>query len=383
MNRFHAKTLKGLEEVLANELREIGADEVVAVNRGVDFSGGTAMMYKANFCLRTALRILVPVASFRASDDKRLYSKARGIRWADYLDNTMTFAIDTVSFSRIFTNSNYITLRIKDAIVDSFRDATGQRPNINLNDPDVRVNIHVAEDRFTISLDSSGDSLHKRGYKEFAHPAPLNEVLAAGIILLSGYKGDKPFLDPMCGSGTLAMEAAMIAGNIQPGVFRKGFGFERWKDFDPELFKKILENLPEEKRPEQAIFARDIELKYVRMTQDHLRSSGLDKYVHVEKLDFLQSTSEGTEMHIVMNPPYGERIGSVNLDNLYSGIGTTLKHGYGGSEAWILSSNREAVKRIGLKPASKTILYNGPLEASLLKFSVFAGKWNENKKNSV
>jgi len=381
MNRLHAKTLKGLEEVLAGELISLGAEDVTPVNRGVDFTGGIAMMYKANFCLRTALRVLLPIASFRAFDDARLYRNARKINWADYLDNHMTFGIDTVAFSKVFTNSNYITLRIKDAIVDSFRDATGARPDINLEDPDVRINVHVAEDRFTISLDSSGESLHKRGYKAFAHPAPLNEVLAAGILMLSGWKGDKAFLDPMCGSGTLAMEAAMIAANIQPGVFRKKFGFERWKEFDLDLYKRVLDNLPPEREPLHPIYARDIELKYVRMTQDHLATSGLDRFVQVDKQDFVGSASDGQALHVVMNPPYGERIGTADLQQLYAGIGSTLKHRYGGSDAWLISSNKEAVKHIGLKPSSRKVLFNGPLESQLLQYRVFSGKWNEYKKS--
>ncbi|MFZ5940692.1 MAG: THUMP domain-containing class I SAM-dependent RNA methyltransferase [Bacteroidota bacterium] len=382
MIRYHAKTLKGLEEVLADELRSIGADDVVAVNRGVDFSGNKAMMYKANFCLRTALRVLMPVATFRAFDDKRLYAAARKIRWSDYLDNSMTFAIDTVSFSEVFRNSNYITLRIKDAIVDSFRETTGSRPDISLDNPDIRINVHLSGDRFTVSLDSSGESLHKRGYRQFNHPAPLSEVLAAGIILLSGWKGEKTFLDPMCGSGTLAIEAAMIGANIQPGVFRKNFGFERWKDFDQELFRTVLNHLPPEKEFTGKIIARDIELKYVKMARDHVQSSHMDQMIRVEQKDFIGSISDGEPLHIVMNPPYGERIRPDDINELYKGIGTTLKHGYGGSDAWLISSGKDALKQIGLKPAQKIPLFNGPLESTLLHYSLFSGKRNEFLKNT-
>jgi len=382
MTRFHAKTMKGLEPVLAEELRQLGAEDVVPVNRGVDFNGGTAMMYKANFCLRTALRILQPIAGFRAAEDKRLYQSARKIKWSDYLDSSMTFAIDTVAFSNVYQNSNYITFRIKDAIVDSFREATGRRPDINLTDPDVRFNVHVSEDRFSISLDSSGESLHKRGYRRFVHPAPLSEVLAAGMILLSGWKGEKPFLDPMCGSGTLAIEAAMIAANVQPGVFRKQFGFERWKDFDSDLYRMVLDHLPPERDLTHPVVARDIETRYVSQTGAQLRETGLDKLISLEQSDFINSQSDGSGWHIMLNPPYGERLKAEDIRRLYEGIGSTLKHGYGGSEAWLLTANREAAKFLGLKPEGKISLFNGPLDSLFLHYRLFSGKWNDFKKVS-
>ena len=260
MESYHAKTLKGLEPWLAKELDELGATDVQAVNRGVNFSGGRAMMYKVNVASRLALRVLLPIARFRITDEPSLYKQIMRIDWSEYMDIKTSFAVDAVVFSRIFRNSHFVSLKVKDAIADQFRSKTGLRPSVNLKDPDLLINIHISETHATLSLDSSGGSLHKRGYRTRTYEAPISEVLAAGMIMISGWKGDTPFIDPMCGSGTVAIEAALIAANIPPGIFRKGYGFERWKDFDPDLMKRVLESLPSEQKVEVPILASDISM---------------------------------------------------------------------------------------------------------------------------
>src|SRR6056297_771782 len=376
-NRYHAKTLKGLEGVLARELQEIGAEQIAIVNRGVDFSGGKSMLYKSNFCLRTALRILVPWFSFHAQDEKVLYREIRKIDWSQVLNVHKTFTIDPVVFSSIYRNSQYVALRIKDAIVDQFRSETGLRPSVDRKQADLRINVHVNQDRFLISLDSSGDPLYKRGYRKNAHVAPLNEVLAAGMILLTGWDGQKPFIDPMCGSGTLAIEAATIAIGIPPGVFRKGFAFEHWKGFDKELFMRALESLPNEKALQVPLFAFDVDETSIIMTRDNIRNAGLQDYISVEQRDFLTPEKTYSPSVIVINPPYGERIGGDDINMLYKGMGNALKKAYPGSEAWILSASKEGMKQLGLKAEKKFTLYNGALECKYQKYRLFKGSFKD------
>ena len=382
-NGYHAKTLKGLEGVLARELQEIGAEQIAIVNRGVDFSGGKSMLYKSNFCLRTALRILVPWFSFRAQDEKVLYREIRKIDWSQVLDVQRTFTIDPVVFSSIYRNSQYVALRIKDAIVDQFRSETGLRPSVNRKQADLRINVHVNQDRFLISLDSSGDPLYKRGYRKNTHTAPLNEVLAAGMILLTGWDGQKPFIDPMCGSGTLAIEAATIATGIPPGVFRKGFAFEHWKDFDKELFTRVLESLPNEKALQVPLYAFDVDETSIIMTRDNIRNAGLQDYISVGQHDFLTPEKTYSPSVIVINPPYGERIGGDDIKMLYKGIGDALKKAYPGSEAWILSASKEGMKQLGLKAEKKFTLYNGALECKYQKYRLFKGSFKDYKVKSA
>lgn len=382
-NSYHAKTFKGLERILARELEDLGAENISIGNRGVDFSGGKSMLYKTNFCLRTALRILVPWFSYRAQNENQLYKEIRKIDWSQVLDVHKTFMIDPVVFSSIFRNSQYVALRIKDAIVDQFRSETGLRPSVDRNQPDLRINVHVNQDRFLISLDSSGDPLFKRGYRKNAHAAPLNEVLAAGMILLTGWNGQKPFIDPMCGSGTLAIEAALIAAGIPPGVFRKGFAFEKWKDYDNNLFTRVIETLPQEKRLQVPIYAFDIDEASTKLARDNILSAELQDYISVEKRDFLTPEEVFSPSVMVINPPYGERIGGAEIQMLYKRIGDALKKSYPGSEAWILSASKEGMKQLGLKAERKITLYNGALECKYQKFRLFDGTFKEYKKNSA
>jgi len=383
LEQYHAKTLKGLEPWLAAELESLGATGVKAVNRGVNFSGGRSMLYKVNVGSRLALRVLLPITSFRVTDERSLYRGIQKINWSEYLDNKMDFAVDAVVFSRIFKNSHFVSLKVKDAIADQFRDRTGLRPSVNIKEPDLLINVHVAENDVTVSLDSSGGSLHKRGYRTRNYEAPLSEVLAAGMVMISGWKGERPLIDPMCGSGTIAIEAAMIAAGIPPGLFRKQYGFEKWKDFDPELMRSVLETLPRESGPGAQIIATDINPEAIRVTRQHIRNTELEDYVKVGIRDFEKYEPWEKPATLIMNPPYGERMDVANLTGIYSMIGSTLKHKFPGSDAWLLSSNRMAIKHIGLKPESKMILYNGAIECQYLNYKTFSGTFSDHKRSTV
>ncbi|RPI46297.1 MAG: RNA methyltransferase, partial [Bacteroidetes bacterium] len=310
---FHAKTLKGLEDLLESELRTLGAGRTEKVNRGVNFYGGRALLYRVNLASRLALRVLLPVMRFEAGDRDALYRNVKKYDWSLHLDNKMTFTIDPVVHSPRFNNSQFVAQKVKDAIVDQFRERTHLRPSVDRRNPDLFINVHISGTRVTISLDSSGESLHKRGYREGNFEAPLNEVLAAGMIMISGWNGDRPFLDPMCGSGTLATEAALIAAGIPPGIFRKSFGFDRWKDFDRGLFEHVASGLRTEKEVKVPILARDADPAAVAMTARQLKRASLDGQVKVERMDFASSPAmEGVT--IIMNPPYGERMVAGDLD---------------------------------------------------------------------
>jgi putative N6-adenine-specific DNA methylase len=375
LEKYHAKTLRGFEQLLADELRQLGAMRIETGNRGVTFYGGRALLYRVNLASRLTLRVLLPIMEFDAADAESIYRSVKRYDWSLQLNNKMTFAVDPVVHSPHFRNSQFVALKVKDAIVDQFRQKTSLRPSVHKERPDVLINVHISGRRVTVSLDSSGESLHRRGYRTGHFEAPLNEVLAAGMIMLSGWNGSTPFLDPMCGSGTLVVEAAMIAADIPPGIFRKWFGFETWRDFDLELMEHVARQLPQPRDIEVPMVARDLDPGATAMTKNHLKKVDLDRFVEVEQGDFAQVDvgEEGTTL--VMNPPYGERLKHNDLLNLYAMIGTTLKHRFPGSDAWILSSSREAIGRVGLKPSSKRILYNGPIQCSYIHYQTFRGKW--------
>ncbi len=376
--QFHAKTLKGLEPLLEQELITLGAARTEIVNRGVTFYGGRALLYRVNLASRLALRVLLPVLRFEAPDEDTLYRKVRRYGWSQHLDNTMTFAIDPVVHSPVFRNSYYVAQKVKDAIVDRFREHTTLRPSVNREHPDLLINVHISGKWVTISLDSSGGSLHRRGYREGHFEAPLNEVLAAGMIMISGWGGDTPFIDPMCGSGTLVIEAALIAAGIPPGIFRKTYGFENWKDFDRDLLEHVVQKLPGEREVRVPLMARDIDPAAVALTRKQVKKLDLQHMITVEEGDF--TSIDGMEgATLVMNPPYGERMKSDDLGALYSAIGSTLKHKYPGSDTWILSSSRQALGQVGLKPAGKRVLYNGSLECVYVNYKTFKGNWKDYK----
>ena len=377
-----AKTFHGLEEVLAKELIELGASDIEIGNRMVAFSGDKAMMYKANFCLRTAIRILKPIKHFKANNADEVYDNIKSIDWENYLDNTKSFSVDAVVFSNEFRHSKFVAYKVKDAIVDYFRDKTGERPSVSITNPDVLLNIHIAEDRCTLSLDSSGESLHRRGYRQEAVEAPLNEVLAAGMILMTGWKGECDLIDPMCGSGTIPIEAALIARNIAPGVFRKEFAFEKWVDFDQDLFDSIYNDDSKEREFTHKIYGYDNNPKANEIASRNVKAAGLSKEIVLKLQPFQQFEQPKEKSIIVTNPPYGERISTNDLLGLYQMIGERLKHAFAGNDAWILSYRDECFDQIGLKPSEKIALYNGALECQFRKYQLFDGKYKVFRKEN-
>ncbi len=374
-----AKTFAGLEQLLAGELTALGANDIEIGNRMVSFSGDKEMLYRANFCLRTAVKILKPIREFKASDADEVYEQAKKIEWDKIMDVDDTFVVDAVVFSEEFRHSRFAAYRVKDAIADYFRDRSGKRPNVGISNPDIRVNLHIAEHDVTISLDSSGESLHHRGYKVANVAAPLNEVLAAGMIMLTGWDGQCDFIDPMCGSGTILIEAALIARNIYPGVFRKEFAFEKWKDFDPDLFDSIYNDDSQEREFTHRIYGYDINHSAVSIATENVKSAGVNQIVEVAQRDVRDFEQPAEPAIIVTNPPYGERITTDDILGLYEAIGTTLKHSFVGGDAWILSYHEECFDRIGFRPSTRFILYNGALECEFRKYQVFAGKLKERR----
>jgi len=369
-----AKTLFGFEELLAKELKQLGAQAVTIGVRHVSFLGDKGFMYKANLGLRTAIKILKPIANFKVSNENDLYTKIKAIPWENYLKSDGSLAVGATLNGDTFTHSQYVSLKTKDAIVDRFRDQTGERPNVDLRFPDLKIDIHIDRHFCTVSLDSSGESLHKRGYKIATNIAPINEVLAAGLIMLSGWDGQSDFMDPMCGSGTVLIEAAMIACNIPPNLMRNEFGFERWEDWDVDLFEKIEESLLSKTRDfHHKIMGFDKSPSAVEKATQNVENAKLEDFIYIKHEDFFKTQKGGEEhLHMVFNPPYGERL-DIEMETFYSSIGSTLKHKYPGTHAWMISSNLEALKHVGLRPSRKIKLFNAKLEARFSKYEMYAG----------
>ena len=372
-----AKTFMGLEPVLAQELTQLGANNVQIGRRMVSFSGNQEMMYRANFQLHTAIRILKPIKHFKARSAEDVYEEVKKVDWSQYIEQGKTFSVDSVVYSEEFRNSRFVTYKVKDAIVDQFRENTGTRPNISVSNPDIRLHIHIAEDDATLSLDSSGESLHRRGYRQESVEAPLNEVLAAGMIMMTGWKGETDFIDPMCGSGTLLIEAAMIARNMSPGIFRKEFAFEKWPDFNQELFDHIYNDDSQEREFEHHIYGYDIDMKAVNTARLNAKAAGFTKDITIEQADFKNFTQPSQPSIIITNPPYGERISTPNLLGTYKMIGERLKHEFMGNDAWILSYREECFEQIGLKPSIKIPVFNGSLECEFRKYAIFGGRMKD------
>lgn len=379
-----AKTFKGLEEVLAQELIELGANDVQLERRAVSFRGDKALLYRANFALRTALRILVPVKSdkLKAKGPKpedQVYAIVKSIDWSQYMTVDSTFVIDATVYSELFHNSLFVTYRAKDAIADYWTEKTGKRPNVHAERPDIRINLHIGNDAVTISLDSSGESLHKRGYRVATTEAPISEVLAAGMLLIAGWHGQSDFFDPMCGSGTLLIEAALIARNIAPGVFRQSYAFEKWPDFDADLWNEIYNDDSREREFNHRIYGSDASFYAIQQATKNIKSAGVAKDIELKQVRIEELKNISAEGALVMlNPPYGERLKSnKEMEDLYSAIGSTLKHQFAGATAWIISSNVAAMKYIGLKPSKKLHLLNGELDCQFNKYDLFQGKRNE------
>ncbi len=381
MNEFDivAKTIFGLEEILANELKAIGAKDIKILQRAVSYKANKEILYKSNLYLRTAIRILVPISTFKANGERELYKGTQKIDWEKYLNTNKTFAIDGTTSGEIFTHSKYAALLTKDAIVDKFRDKYDERPSIDTENPDLRINLHINHNNVTISLDSSGSNLGKRGYKLRQVFAPLSEVLASGIILVSGWDKKQDFIDPMCGSGTFPIEAALIAKNIAPGSFRK-FNFENWKDFDRGLWIQLKKEATNNEIDfDGKISGFDMDDEAITISKENARRAGVNRVISFTKQDFIDTNKEYTDSHIIMNPPYGERLMEDDeIIPFYKEIGDQLKHNYLNCNAFIFSGNLRAIKHVGLKASSKIKLFNGPIECRLNKFELYAGS----KKNS-
>ncbi len=369
-----AKTLFGFEDILANELTQLGAQNVQKGVRVVTFEGDKGFMYKANLGLRTALKILKPIHTFKASNENMLYKGIQQIDWADYLSTHQTFLIDTTLHSDKFNHSQFVALKSKDAIVDQFREKTGERPDIDKDFPDLKLHVHIDREMVTVSLDTSGESLHRRGYKTATNIAPINEVLAAGMLILSGWDGETNFMDPMCGSGTILAEAAMIACNIPANINRKEFAFEKWNDWDSELFDKILDSLLSKTRDfHHKIIGYDKAPSAVKKAIDNIHNANLSEFITITEQDFFNTEKElEGKLHMVFNPPYGERL-DIQLERFYREIGDTLKKNYSDTDAWFITGNIEALKFVGLRPSRKIKLFNGKLEARFAKYQMYAG----------
>lgn len=378
--RMVAKTMAGLEEILAEELTGLGANNIEIGNRMVSFEGDLALMYRANFHCRTALRILRTVYEFKARTTDDIYKMVKGMNWFEHMDENTTFAIDAITFSELFTHSKFVAYRVKDAIVDYFMQKTEQRPSVDTQNPDLLINFHVAHDKCTLSFDSSGDSLHKRGYRVAQNEAPLNEVLAAGMIMKTGWKGDSNFVDPMCGSGTLLIEAALIALNVPPGIYRNGFGFEKWKNFNKDLFETIYNDDSGERAFDYKIYGSDISPEAIEITERNIKEAGVEKHINLKIMPFQDYKEAPAEKGILItNPPFGERIKPDDLYGLYEDIGERLKHVFMGYSAWILSYHKECFHKVGLRHSKRYPLVNGSLECEFRRYDIFAGKRYDKK----
>lgn len=391
-----AKTFKGLEEVLAKELIELGANDVQLERRAVSFRGDKALLYRANLCLRTASRILVPIVEATLTPKKKniapedlLYEAVKRVEWSRYMSVENTFAINATVYSDTFRNSRFVTYRVKDAIADYWMEHADKRPSVAVEAPDILINVHIAKEHLTLSLDSSGESLHKRGYRVANTEAPINEALAAGMLLMAGWKGQSDFYDPMCGSGTLLIEAALIARNIAPGVFRQAFAFEKWPDFDAELWSDIYNDDSQEHEFTHKIYGSDASFYAIQQAAKNIKSAGVQKDVELKQIRMEeikaitnnQSPLTNPSPLVMLNPPYGERLKSnKEMEDLYSAIGSTLKHQFAGATAWIISSNDAAMKCIGLKPSRKVRLLNGELDCQFNRYDLFQGKRKDNNQ---
>lgn len=368
------KTLFGLEDILSEELIELGAKNIKKARRAVHCEGDLAFLYKANLHLRTALKILVPIYHFDASNEDELYQNVKKFDWSKHLDLDQTFAIDNTVKSSIFTHSQYVALKTKDAIADQFKEKFGKRPDVDITEPDIQFDVYCSENHFTISIDSSGHTLNRRGYRVRGHAAPLNEVLAAGMVKLSGWTADKPLIDPMCGTGTILIEAAMLALNIPPQINRNYFSLMNWENFDRDLWEKLIEESGSKILDKQLqIEGGDNDKRILEETLQTVKEMKLDKHIQLKHSTLERNTTELKDGFIIMNPPYGERLDHTEINPLYKAISDAFKQNFQGFEAWVLSSNMEALKHLRLKPSRKIVLFNGSLECRFQKYELYAG----------
>ncbi len=372
--KYIAKTLFGLENILEKELQELGAKNTVISNRAVEFEANLKTLYKINLSSRITLRVIKPIKSFYAKNPEQLYKKAKQFNWFELINLHNTFVIDSVVNSNKFRHSKYAALKLKDAIVDQIREKTGKRPNVDVKNPTYRINLHIDDESCTISLDASGESLHKRGYRLSGEQAPLNEVLAAGMILLSGWDKKSNFIDPMCGSGTIAIEAALLAQNIAPNLSREKFGFMNWKNFDRDLLKKVKTELISAKKDfNNIIIANDINGSTLTSAKANAKRAKVETIIQFQNNDFFNSPNNLKSGTIITNPPYGERLKTDDINQFYKSIGDTLKTNYNNFDAWILSANKDALKHFGLRTSKRLFLFNGALECKFHNYKLYAG----------
>lgn len=378
-----AKTFKGLEGVLADELLQIGANNIEIQRRAVQFTGDKSLMYKANLWLRTASRVLKPIATFRAVNADEVYEQIKQIDWERYLSCDKSIAIDSTVYSDTFKNSRYMTYRVKDAIVDFFIERYDKRPSVRIDNPDLYINVHIAQTTVTVSLDSSGESLHKRGWRAAQTEAPINEALAAGMLLMTGWHGETDLVDPMCGSGTFLIEAAMIALNIPPGIYRDKFAFERWNDFDAELFETLYNDDSDAREFTHHIYGSDNSFYAIKVAEKNVKNAGLQRYIQLKQVAMQELHPREERALVIANPPYGERLEPRDIFRLYDEIGTALKYKFAGSTAWVISSNKEALKHIALKPSKRIPLLNGDLDCLFVRYDLFSGTHKDYKMNKT
>ena len=382
--QIQIKTFFGLEEILANEIKKLGGRNVEVKNRAVNCEGDLGFLYKINYSARTALKILVPIVGFKAFNEQQFYARLMKINWEEFLDLNQTFAIDATVNSETFKHSQFMALKMKDAIADYFKAKYKKRPNVDAKDPEIKFHLHIDRELVTISLDSSGDPLFKRGYRKEQGEAPINEVLASGMLQLAGWDGKGNFLDPMCGSGTLLIEAAMIALDLPAQIFRKKFAFQNWNNYDEELFRKIKEfRINRVKEFTGKIVGFDIDARMLNASKINIESAEMEDVIEVRKQNFFDSKKDLFPLLIVFNPPYDERI-TITDDDFHKKIGDTFKQNYPNTLAWLISSDLEAVKKIGLRPSRKIKLFNGKLETRFLQYEMYEGtKKRINWKNDL
>lgn len=379
--QFLAKTLMGLELPLAEELKKLGAKEVKTSKRAVHFEGDWRVLYRVNLESRLALRVLLPIDSFKVKDEQDLYQGIGKIDWKEYLDPAGTLAVDAVVNSEIITHSKYAALKTKDAVVDQFRRHFGIRPSVDTEKPTLRIHIHIGADTCDVSLDSTGESLHRRGYRMSTHEAPINEVLAAGLIQLSGWDRSGVFIDPMCGSGTILLEATTYAWNIPPAFYRQSFAFMKWKNFDPKLWGDVRDRAEMGIKPHKfEILGYDKDFKAIKACQENIFAAHLEGKISVERKKFENLMPPAQKGIIITNPPYDERMREGDIQELYSMIGSRLKHHFQGFEAWLISSNKEAVNGLGLKAGKKLVLMNGELECRFIQYELYEGSKKQEDK---
>jgi putative N6-adenine-specific DNA methylase len=376
-----ATTQQYLEPVLVNELLNIGATDVEKHNRAVSFTGDLGVMYRANLCTRTALKVLVPFVKFKARNERDLYEEIRRIDWETYLDVDGTLAVHTSLSTDYFNHSQFVSQKTKDAIVDRFRDKFGRRPSVDIADPHLSIAVHIVRDEVSISFDSSAESLHRRGYRTEQTLAPINEVTAAGMIMLTGWDGKGAFVDPMCGSGTILIEAALYAKNIAPGLFKKRFGFMHWKNYDRKLWESIVAEARANIRETDTVFiGSDKTFKAIEIARANATRAGLDEDIRLSNKRFEEvKPPQGVAGLVVMNPPYGERLPIEEIGPFYKEIGDKLKQDFDGYTAWIISSNVSALKKVGLAASQRLTLFNGPLECKYYKFELYKGSKRQPK----